>query len=104
MTLSAFISPYQEDRDGVRELLEEDEFIEVYVKCSVEECERRDPKGLYEKARAGEIKNFTGISAPYEAPENAELVVETDQQSLEESVRQVIRFLEEKGFINNGGV
>ncbi|HET7522098.1 MAG TPA: adenylyl-sulfate kinase [Bacillales bacterium] len=98
LTLSAFISPYREDRDGVRKLLDDGEFIEIYVKCSVEECERRDPKGLYGKARAGEIKNFTGVSAPYEAPENPELVVETDQQSLEESVQQVIQFLKDKGY------
>ncbi|HET7615746.1 MAG TPA: adenylyl-sulfate kinase [Bacillales bacterium] len=100
VTLSAFISPYQEDRDGVRELLEEGEFIEVYVKCSVDECERRDPKGLYQKARTGEIKNFTGISAPYEAPENAELTVETDSQPLQDSVKQVIDFLEKEGYFS----
>ncbi|HET7627063.1 MAG TPA: adenylyl-sulfate kinase [Bacillales bacterium] len=99
VTLSAFISPYQEDRDGVRELLEKDEFIEIYVKCDVGECERRDPKGLYEKARAGEIKNFTGISAPYEAPEKPELMVETDRQSIEQSVAQVINYLESEGFL-----
>lgn len=99
MILTAFISPYQEDRDGVRALLDEDEFVEIYVKCSVEECERRDPKGLYEKARAGKIKNFTGISAPYETPVNPELTVPTDQQTLEESVEQVIAFLEREGYI-----
>lgn len=100
VVLSAFISPYQEDRDDVRALLEDGEFIEVYVKCSVEECENRDPKGLYEKARQGEIKNFTGISAPYEAPKDPELVVETDQQTLEESVQQVIKFLEDEGYLS----
>lgn len=99
MTLTAFISPYQEDRNGVRELVEEGEFLEIHVKCDVAECERRDPKGLYEKARAGEIKNFTGIDAPYEAPENPEVVVETDKQTLEESVEQVIQFLQEEGYI-----
>lgn len=99
MTMTAFISPYQEDRNAVRELVEQGEFVEVYVKCSVEECERRDPKGLYEKARSGEIKNFTGISAPYEAPQSPELVVETDRQSLEESVQQVISFLESEEYI-----
>lgn len=99
MTLSAFISPYREDRDGVRELLDDGEFVEVYVKCSVEECENRDPKGLYEKARQGEIKNFTGISAPYEAPEAPELVVATDEQPLGESVDQVISFLEDEGYL-----
>ncbi|HEX7064068.1 MAG TPA: adenylyl-sulfate kinase [Bacillales bacterium] len=99
VVLTAFISPYQEDRDGVREMLEEKEFVEIYVKCSVEECERRDPKGLYEKARSGEIKNFTGISAPYEAPAEPELTVETDQQSLEASVQQVVQFLEDQGYV-----
>ncbi|MEJ7363402.1 adenylyl-sulfate kinase, partial [Staphylococcus epidermidis] len=66
IAITAFISPYREDRDEVRDILEDGEFIEVYTECSVEECEKRDPKGLYEKARSGEIKEFTGISAPYE--------------------------------------
>ena len=91
--LTAFISPYRIDRQGAREIAPEGNFIEVYTKCSLEECERRDPKGLYKKARAGEIPEFTGISAPYEEPENAELVVETDKHDLAECVRQVIDFL-----------
>ena len=99
MVLSAFISPYQADREMVRGMVEEQEFIEVYVKCSLEECENRDPKGLYKKARLGEIKGFTGIDAPYEPPVNPELVVETDKQSLEDSVNQVIRYLAEVGYI-----
>lgn len=99
MVLSAFISPYQADREMVRDMVEEQEFIEVYVKCSLEECENRDPKGLYKKARLGEIKGFTGIDAPYEAPVSPELIVETDKQSLEDSVNQVIRYLEEVGYI-----
>ena len=70
IAITAFISPYREDRDEVRDILEDGEFIEVYTECSVEECEKRDPKGLYEKARSGEIKEFTGISAPYEAPKH----------------------------------
>lgn len=98
-TLTAFISPYREDREGVRQMLEDTEFVEIYVKCSVEVCESRDPKGLYEKARAGEIPNFTGISAPYEAPNHPEVVVETDRQSLQESAQQVIKFLEEQGYL-----
>lgn len=97
--LTAFISPYQEDRNSVRKLLAEGEFLEIYVKCSIDECERRDPKGLYDKAKKGEIKNFTGISAPYEEPMAPELVVETDKQSLEDSVKQVIEFLESKGYL-----
>ncbi len=75
ITLTAFISPYREDRKTVRELVNSEEFIEIYVKCSVEECERRDPKGLYKKARAGEIKDFTGINAPYEEPINPEIII-----------------------------
>lgn len=99
MVLTAFISPYRADRDMVRELVEDNEFVEIYVNCPLEACEQRDPKGLYKKARNGEIQNFTGIDAPYEAPEHPELVVETDKQPLEQSVGQVIRFLEEKGYI-----
>lgn len=97
LTFTAFISPYQEDRKLVREMVEPGEFIEVFVKCSLEECERRDPKGLYEKARAGEIKDFTGIDAPYEEPVNPELVIENDQQDIGTSVNQVIDFLRERG-------
>ncbi|MED4891393.1 MULTISPECIES: adenylyl-sulfate kinase [Heyndrickxia] len=99
MVLTAFISPYRADRDMVRELVEDNEFVEIYVNCPLEACEQRDPKGLYKKARNGEIQNFTGIDAPYEAPEHPELVVETDKQPLEQAVGQVIRFLEEKGYI-----
>lgn len=99
MVLTAFISPYRADRDMVRELVEGNEFVEIYVNCPLEACELRDPKGLYKKARNGEIKHFTGIDAPYEASEHPELVVETHKQPLEQSVGQVIRFLEEKGYI-----
>jgi len=99
LTLSAFISPYQEDRDQVRALLEEDEFIEIYVKCSVDTCEDRDPKGLYKKARAGEIKGFTGIDAPYEEPVNPEIVIETDKQTLEESVQTITDYLKKAGYL-----
>ncbi|ALX50113.1 adenylyl-sulfate kinase [Lentibacillus amyloliquefaciens] len=98
-TLSAFISPYREDRDEVRELMEDGEFIEVFVDASVETCESRDPKGLYKKARAGEIKGFTGIDAPYEAPESPEVTVDTDKQSLEESVQTIVKYLNEKGYL-----
>ncbi|GGH76540.1 adenylylsulfate kinase [Pullulanibacillus pueri] len=99
-TLTAFISPYQEDRDLVRDILGEKEFIEIYVKCDLEECEKRDPKGLYAKARKGEIKNFTGIDAPYEAPEKPELVVENDRQTIGESAQQVIDYLQKNGYIS----
>jgi adenylylsulfate kinase len=99
ITLTAFISPYQNDRNYVRSLLEENEFIEVYVKCSLEICEKRDPKGLYKKARTGEIKQFTGIDAPYEEPVQPELIVDTEHQSLDKSVRQVIQYLIDKEYI-----
>ncbi|EJL28135.1 adenylyl-sulfate kinase [Brevibacillus sp. BC25] len=95
ITLTAFISPYREDRELARNLVEAGEFIEVYVKCSLDECERRDVKGLYQKARNGEIGQFTGISAPYEAPLQAELVIESDKQTIEESVLIVLTYLEE---------
>lgn len=99
ITLTAFISPYREDRDRAREILEDGEFIEVYAKASVETCEQRDPKQLYKKARAGEIKNFTGIDAPYEAPEHAEIVVDTETTSVEEAVQQILNYLEDKQII-----
>ena len=97
--LTAFISPYSEDRDLVRSLHGEGEYIEVYVKCSLEICEQRDPKGLYKKARTGLIKEFTGISAPYEEPVEPELIVETDQQDIEASVTQVITYLKDHGYL-----
>ncbi|MFI8710622.1 adenylyl-sulfate kinase [Brevibacillus brevis] len=95
ITLTAFISPYREDRELARNLVEAGEFIEIYVKCSLDECERRDVKGLYRKARSGEIGQFTGISAPYEEPLQAELVMESDKQTIEESVQIVLTYLEE---------
>lgn len=98
-TLSAFISPYREDRDEVRELVEDGEFIEVFVDASVETCESRDPKGLYKKARAGEIKGFTGIDAPYEEPKNPEVTIDTDKLTLEESVQEIVSYLKEKGYL-----
>ncbi|MEO1080514.1 MAG: adenylyl-sulfate kinase [Pseudomonadota bacterium] len=99
--LSSFISPYVADRDGVRELHEASgiEFIEVYVDCSLESAEARDPKGLYKKARAGEIKNFTGIDDPYEAPAKPELHLRSDQQSLDEEVSLILAELERRGLI-----
>ncbi|MDP6353637.1 MAG: adenylyl-sulfate kinase [Planctomycetota bacterium] len=93
ITLTAFISPYREDRDTARALVAEGRFIEVLCDASLEVCEERDPKGLYKKARAGEIPEFTGISAPYEAPENPEIVLKTGEQTLEESTREVLDYL-----------
>lgn len=99
ISLTAFISPYRADRDKAREIAVEGRFIEVYVKCDLAVCEERDPKGLYKKARAGEIPEFTGISAPYEEPEQAELVVDTSSASLEASTLEVLSYLEGKGLI-----
>lgn len=101
LVLSSFISPYLRDRELVRQIHEEAgmAFIEVFVDCSLEAAESRDPKGLYKKARAGEIKNFTGIDDPYEAPENAEIHLRTDKQTLEEEVSQILEQLRERGLI-----
>ncbi|WP_347550637.1 adenylyl-sulfate kinase [Pseudalkalibacillus hwajinpoensis] len=99
IVLSAFISPYRLDRDSVRKLLEDNEFIEVFVNCPIEECERRDPKDLYKKVREGEIKEFTGISAPYEAPVNPELVIKTDKDTIEECVDKITNYLLDNGYI-----
>lgn len=99
IAITAFISPYREDRNEVREILDEGEFIEVYTQCGVEACEQRDPKGLYEKARKGEIKEFTGISAPYEAPEHPEITIDTEQQSVNESVETIISYLKSNQYI-----
>jgi adenylylsulfate kinase len=100
IVFTSFISPYRSDRDAVRALLREGEFIEVYVSAPLDTCESRDVKGLYKKARAGQIPEFTGISAPYEAPERPELVVHTDRQTVEESVAQVVGYLEAKGYLS----
>ncbi|MEM1404453.1 MAG: adenylyl-sulfate kinase [Pseudomonadota bacterium] len=101
IALSSFISPYVADRDGVRELHDAAgiDFIEVFVDCSLEAAESRDPKGLYKKARAGEIKNFTGIDDPYEAPANPEIHLHSDQQSLSEEVESILASLRAKGII-----
>lgn len=99
LVLSAFISPYIADRDQVRNLVNDDEFIEVYVKASLEVCETRDPKGLYKKARAGEIKGFTGIDDPYEEPVDAEIIIATDKLDVDECVAQIITYLEKHQYI-----
>lgn len=97
--MTAFISPYREDRDQARALLDAGRFIEVFVATSLEECERRDPKGLYKKAREGKIPEFTGISAPYEAPETPELVLQTEGRSVDECADEVVAFLRGQGFL-----
>lgn len=99
VVLTAFISPFQNDRDQVRQLVEDNEFIEVFVKCPLNECEKRDPKGLYRKAREGNIKEFSGIDSVYEEPVNPELIIETSKYSIEECVTQVVMYLEEKQMI-----
>ena len=99
INMSAFISPYRKDRQDARKLGSNDEFIEVFVDCPVEICEQRDPKGAYKKARAGIIKEFTGISAPYEAPENPEIRLHTDKMSVEECVHVIIKYLIKKDYI-----
>lgn len=99
VVLTAFISPFQADRQVVRDLLEEEEFVEVFVKCPIDECEKRDPKGLYVKARQGIIPEFTGITSPYEEPQNPELVVETNLYTVDECVDQVIAYLKSRQFI-----
>lgn len=102
IVLSSFISPYTDDRDLVRKIHEDSglDFIEVFVDCSLAEAEHRDPKGLYKKARAGEIKNFTGISDPYEKPKNPELHLKTDKQSLEEEIAIIIQLLKDRALLH----
>ena len=100
LTLTAFISPYKADRDQVRELLEPGQFVEVYVNASLETCEARDPKGLYKKARAGEIKGFTGIDDPYEAPENPELTLDSDNKGINELAAEVVSWLDSQGYLS----
>ena len=99
VVLSAFVSPYQEDRDYVRTIVGKDSFFEVFVKCSPETAEKRDPKGNYKKAREGKIKNYTGVSAPYEEPADAELVIETEDLSVTDGVRMALEFLDREKFI-----
>jgi adenylylsulfate kinase len=100
IVLTSFISPYRADRDSARELHGKGDFLEVFVDADVATCEERDPKGLYKKARAGEIPEFTGISAPYEAPEKPELVLDTAKLSVEESVTALVGFLEKEGYLS----
>ena len=101
VVFTSFISPYRADRDAVRAIMPEGDFIEVHVAATVDTCEGRDVKGLYAKARKGEIPEFTGISAPYEEPEKPELVLDTNSQSVEESTLQLVAYLEERGILSN---
>jgi len=100
VVLTAFISPYRSDRDRVRQTLPSGQFLEVLVDCPIEECEKRDVKGLYKKARAGQIPEFTGVSAPYEAPEKPELTVRTAEHAVDECVAQVLELLAERGVLD----
>ena len=96
VVLAAFVSPYKKDRENIKNIVKDVNFVEIYVNTSVEECERRDVKGLYKKARAGEIKNMTGISAPYEAPENPDVEIKTEKESVEQAVKQIIEYITPK--------
>jgi adenylylsulfate kinase len=100
IVLAAFVSPYREDREYVRERFHSDNFLEIYIKCSIKECEKRDPKGNYIKARAGIIKEYTGISSPYEEPENPDLIIDTEKLNLQNSVQEVLNLLKERNFIS----
>ena len=99
LTLASFVSPYSEDRDAVRELMGEGDFVEIFIDTAVEICEERDPKGLYKKARTGEIPNFTGFSDPYEVPEKPEMIIKTADWTAEEAAVLIIQMLEKLGNI-----
>ncbi|MGZ8137275.1 MAG: adenylyl-sulfate kinase [Methylococcaceae bacterium] len=101
ITLTAFISPFKSDRNAARNLVPHGDFLEIYCQCPIETCEKRDVKGLYKKARAGDIPFFTGIGSPYEAPDQPELAVNTHEQSLDESVQRVVNLLKQRGIIKN---
>ena len=99
IAITSFISPYRKDRDAVRANLKAGEFIEVYINVSLAEAEKRDPKGLYKKARAGQLKNFTGIDDPYEAPEKPEIVIETESTTPDQAAEQILSYLEKGGYL-----
>lgn len=101
ITVTAFISPYKSDREAVRQLLDTDDFIEVYTQCSLSECENRDPKGLYKKVRNGEIAEFTGVNAPYEAPTQPEIVLDTETLSVEAAVTKIMDYLQQHQYIDS---
>ncbi|MDH4321249.1 MAG: adenylyl-sulfate kinase [Desulfobulbaceae bacterium] len=102
IALTAFISPMRSDRQRVRDIIGDDAFVEVYCRCPLEVCEERDVKGMYKKARAGEIKNYTGISSPYEEPVHPDLILDSGSRPLEECVEAVIRLLRERKIIEQG--
>ena len=100
IVLTSFISPFRKNREAAREIVQPMNFYKIYIKVSIDTAEDRDPKGLYKKARAGEIKDFTGIDSPFEEPDHADLVIENDHQSVEAGVEQIIAFLKEKKIIS----
>ncbi|GAA4891422.1 adenylyl-sulfate kinase [Flaviramulus aquimarinus] len=101
LVVGAFVSPYEEDRENIKKIVGEDNFIEVFVNTSLEECERRDVKGLYKKAREGEIKNFTGISAPYENPINPDIEIKTENETIYGAAKRIIEFIKPKLKLQN---
>lgn len=101
VVLAAFVSPYKKDRNNIESIVKDVNFVEIYINTSLEECERRDVKGLYKKARAGEIKNMTGISAPYEAPVNPDIEINTEQESISKSVKRIIDHITPKLQLKN---
>jgi len=101
ITITAFVSPFKKDREKVKNIIGEKDFIEIYCSANLDVCEARDTKGLYKKARLGEIKEFTGISSPYEAPNKPNIIVETGKLNLKDSVNQIINYLNEKNFLNS---
>lgn len=96
VVLAAFVSPYKKDREDIRSIVKDVNFVEIFVNTSIEECERRDVKGLYKKARAGEIKNMTGISAPYEAPDNPDIEIKTEEVTIKDAVNRIINYINSK--------
>ncbi|MFK7781781.1 adenylyl-sulfate kinase [Psychroserpens sp.] len=96
VVLAAFVSPYKKDRENIKSIVKDVNFVEIFINTSIEECERRDVKGLYKKARAGEIKNMTGISAPYEAPENPDIEIKTENESIEAAAQRIVDYITPK--------
>ncbi len=101
VVLAAFVSPYKKDRENIRNIIKDVNFVEIYINTSLAECERRDVKGLYKKARSGEIKNMTGVSAPYEAPEEPDVVINTENETVEEAVMNVLQYIKPKLILTN---
>ena len=96
IVLAAFVSPYKKDRENIKKIVGDDNFVEIFINTSLKECEKRDVKGLYKKARAGEIENFTGINAPYEAPDNPDVEIVTDNKTIEASVDEIYKLIQSK--------